>query len=586
MKKGIFTCIYCGREHMRYVDKCPETKEPLAPSHKFEGQLVADRYRLKAIIGEGGMGIVYEGIHEKLGSKIAVKFLRTDFNLSDETFKRFENEARIAASLGHKNIVHILDMGTYEDIPYFVMEFLEGEPLDEIIEDKGTLTTSQTVDITIPILEALNAVHYKGIIHRDLKPENVIIVPQPGGGELVKILDFGICRLQSDACSAMRVTKTGSVFGTPYYMSPEQAEGRRDIDPRADLYSVGAMLYKMLTGRTPFVGENYNTVIVNIINKDPPPPRKWNMEIPRDMENVIMKALARNRDKRFLDALEFIEALELFASVPLTRERRSSALSETEEKKEPVPSDIWDEEISVIVHDENDIHARRAEIASAETVETGPAEKTKEKSYVRRKRTFSWDSTAGRVKGAIKRREMVWLLPAGIIVSVIATALVVWAIITLLGVKQMAKDIHIYHSTGRKAAHPENALPQQPPEEKGASKVVTEVEESTMEMVDEPTHLINFTGLPPGAIVYVDGNVADEIPVPVRTKEETFQILVEADGYLPFMEHVHVRGDTMVQVNMKEDTKKGKKKMREGIDFTSPPIDTKYPGKKSKKKMK
>jgi serine/threonine protein kinase len=578
--KGIFTCIHCGEKHMRYVEKCPNTKEPIPPSYKFEGIVIADRYLLKGIIGEGGMGIVYEGVHEKLASKIAVKFLRTDLNLSEETFKRFENEAKIAASLGHKNIVRIFDMGSYESVPYFVMEFLEGTPLDEVIDEKGTLTITEAADISIQVLEALNAVHFKGIIHRDLKPENVVIVPQPGGGEIVKILDFGICRLQSDAASAMRMTRTGAVFGTPYYMSPEQAEGRRDIDSRADLYSVGAILYKMLTGRTPFIGENYNTIIVNIINKDPLPPRKFNMEIPRDLEEVIMKSLERNRDMRYLDAVEFIEALEPFASLRVTRERRSSALSAQEERKEPIPDDIWDEEISVVVTEESVLPTLRAQIDAA--LEKVAREKEEAAGprvpFAKKRRTFSWDSTAGRIKTALQRREMVWLMPAGIVVSVVGIILAVGIIVTLFNVNRMAGGIPKAPGAGKTSALP--AETQAPAEKEKPAPLVTKVEESSIKVVDEQTSLVSFTGLPPGAVVYIDGELAGELPAPVKQRDETYQILVEADGYESYMEHVHVRGDTVVQVNMKPLPKKIRKKIHKGIDITSPPIDTKYPGKK------
>jgi serine/threonine protein kinase len=575
MSKGTFICIHCGKPHLRFLEKCPETRETLSPVHKMEGLLLEGRYRLKGIVGEGGMGIVYEGLHEKLGSRIAVKFLRTEMKFSEETLKRFENEAKIAASLGHKNIVRILDMGVFESIPYFVMEFLEGEPLDEIIEAKGTLSMSEAVDIAIQVLEALNAVHFKGIIHRDLKPENIIITPQPGGGEVVKILDFGICRLQSDACSAMRVTKTGAVFGTPYYMPPEQAEGRRDIDSRADLYSVGAILYKMLTGRTPFTGENYNTVIVNIINKDPPPPRKWNMEIPMDLDSAIVKALSRKRDSRYLDAKEFIEALEPFSSVPLMRERRSSALSEPEEKKEPVPADIWSEEFSVIVHEEASLPTIPVELKPPEQAgRTAEPEETKAR-HERRKRTFSWDSTVGRLKGAGRKREAVWLLPAGIGLSVAAIAVVAWAIFTLMSTSRVTVGLKTHHAAAGLVAAAKGSGARAA----GARDVmIMKVEESSIRMVEVPMVLLSFSGLPAGARVFIDGNESEQVPVPVQPRAEPFHVEVRAAGYISFTQDVRVRGDVVLQVNMQAEHRKTKKKM----DITSPPIDTKYPGKKKK----
>jgi len=378
------------------------------------------------------------------------------------------------------------------------------------------------------------------------------------------------------------VTKTGAVFGTPYYMPPEQAEGRRDIDSRADLYSVGAILYKMLTGRTPFVGENYNTVIINIINREPPPPRKWNLEIPMDLDSVIMRALARKREDRYLDAKEFIEALEPFSSVPFRRERRGSALSEPEEKKEPVPADIWAEEFSVIVHDDAAVPTIPVElelpVAAVEAPEAEEAGARRE----RRKRTFSWDSTAGRPKGAGRKREMVWLLPAGIVLSIVAIGLVAWAIFTLLNTNRLVTGVKMQSAAAGRIAGTKTDEAAAPGQEKTAEGVSTKVEESSIQMVEGPMVLLSFAGLPAGARVFIDGNESEQVPVPVKPRADPYHIEVTAEGFVPLAQDVRVRGDMVLQVNMKEQRHKAKKKSKKGIDITSPPIDTKYPGKKKK----
>ena len=582
-KKDItaFKCIYCGKQHSRLVNRCPETKEAFSPAHKFEGATLSDRYYLKRIIGEGGMGIVYEGLHQKLGIKIAVKFLRADLNFNEETLHRFENEAKVAASVGHKNIVQIVDMGAHRSVPYFVMEFLEGEPLDEIIDRKGTLSITESVDIAIQILEGLNAVHLKGVIHRDLKDENVFLVPQPGAGDLVKILDFGICRLQSNSPLAMRATKTGAVFGTPCYMSPEQAVGRKDIDPRADIYSAGAILYKMLTGRTPFIGENYNTIIAGILSRDPTLPRKLNMEIPRDLEEVMLMALQRDRDKRFLDAVEFIERIEPFSSVPMRREKRISALSKTKERKEPIPADIWEKCRSIPAEMEDAFPTvekrvpdavldREKQVAGLADIEV-PAVK---------KKALSWDGTIRRAKGILTGKEFVWLMPVGIALSLIAIVFAAAAILTSLNVNKMAGGIE---RDGKKTPQaPSKERPGASATEAPAGGVVTQVEESSIEVIPPEVATISFSNLPPGARIFVDGQPVED-PVRVDVSPEPYHILIEAEGFEPFEQELPVKSDTAVQVNMMEIPKKDRKKGGR-TDISSPPIDKKYPGKKHRKK--
>jgi serine/threonine-protein kinase len=212
---------------------------------------------------------------------------------------------------------------TSEGVPYIVMEYLEGESLGDFLEKEERLSVERSVDITHQILDGLHAVHSEGIIHRDLKPENVFLALQSGGEEIVKLLDFGISRLSTSQMDhASRLTEAGKVYGTPYYVSPEQAEGRLDVDHRADLYSVGIILYEMTTGRLPFRSTSYATLMVDIITKPPPDPRDHLPELPVDLVAVINQALSKSPSMRFESAQHMSQALEplmVRTSMPVAR---------------------------------------------------------------------------------------------------------------------------------------------------------------------------------------------------------------------------------------------------------------------------
>jgi len=304
LKKRTFICPHCHLDHDEDIDVCPKTGQKLASIHKMGGSLLDGKYRVEGVVGSGGMGVVYEGRHKLIDRRVAIKFLAPETCGSSEVRQRFINEARIAAALGHKNIVAVLDMGeTSEDVPYIVMEHLEGDSLGELLEREERLSVDRAVDITMQVLDGLHAVHSEGIIHRDLKPENIFLALQSGGEEIVKLLDFGISRLstaQMDQTS--RLTEAGKVYGTPYYVSPEQAEGRLDVDHRADLYSVGIILYEMTTGRLPFRSTSYATLMVDIITKPPPDPRDHLPELPVDLVAVINQALSKSPSMRFESA--------------------------------------------------------------------------------------------------------------------------------------------------------------------------------------------------------------------------------------------------------------------------------------------
>jgi serine/threonine protein kinase len=274
-----------------------------------EGVVVGDRYKIGKEIGRGGMGVVYRGLDQRLGREVAVKFLLPEYVTDVEAILRFGREALAAGKLGHENICDVRDKGsTDERVPYIVMELLQGEPLSAVLERERRIEVERAVDILSQVLSALIAVHAKEIVHRDLKPENIFLVVGADGRERVKILDFGISK-HLDRSGEMRLTKTGFALGSPFYMSPEQARGRRDIDYRTDLWSIGAVFFEMLTGERPFDGENYNEVLGNILTNKAPDPKDIAPDIPDELAEVLRRALAWDLDKRFVTAAEFATTL-------------------------------------------------------------------------------------------------------------------------------------------------------------------------------------------------------------------------------------------------------------------------------------
>jgi eukaryotic-like serine/threonine-protein kinase len=270
------------------------------------GQVVAERFRVLDRLGAGGMGTVYRAEHIYIKKHVALKLLRPEITANPEAITRFQREALSASTIGHDNIVRIDDFGRLPDGQvYLTMEFLDGCPLAELLKS-STLTMVQLLDIALQTCHGLAAAHSKGIVHRDMKPENIFICRADGA---VKILDFGIAKvIRTDENT--NLTKTGAVFGTPNYMAPEQALGRR-VDHRADIYSLGVILYEMLTQQLPFKSDSFIAILAQHVTEPPVPPRRAapHREIPLEMEAIILRAMAKEADRRFQDMREMIEAL-------------------------------------------------------------------------------------------------------------------------------------------------------------------------------------------------------------------------------------------------------------------------------------
>ncbi|MEI9939617.1 MAG: serine/threonine-protein kinase [Pseudomonadota bacterium] len=273
--------------------------------------VVAGKYRLTRLLGRGGMGAVWEGTHTSLGTRVAVKFIDAEYAQSPEARSRFENEARAAARLRSKHVVEVYDHGVSDDgRPFIVMEFLQGEPLDKRLDRLGRLPARETAQIVMQICRALAKAHAANIVHRDLKPENVFLVwDDDEGTDLVKVVDFGIAKFNDASMASSSATRTGSVLGTPHYMSPEQARGLRSVDSRSDLWSVGVIAYRCIVGALPFEGEAVGDLLVKLCTAPIPVPSQIAPDVPPSFDAWLQRGLSREPAQRFQSAAQLSESL-------------------------------------------------------------------------------------------------------------------------------------------------------------------------------------------------------------------------------------------------------------------------------------
>ena len=270
-------------------------------------------YRILELLGEGGMGAVYLAEHPGIGRKAAVKVLHPALAQDREIVNRFFNEARAANAIHHPGIVETFDFGTLASgATYIIMEFLAGESLSARLKRDGRLAAANAIELACQTADVLGAAHEQGIVHRDLKPDNMFLVPNPQrpGHEMVKVLDFGIAKLSQDFSGSGSVkTRTGTIMGTPVYMSPEQCRGTKEVDHRSDIYALGIILYEMLCGAPPFVSEGHGELIHMHIAVEPVPPRAHDPGIPQQLEDVVLRALAKDPAKRFQTMSELQQSL-------------------------------------------------------------------------------------------------------------------------------------------------------------------------------------------------------------------------------------------------------------------------------------
>ena len=306
-------CPVCSTEYPANERFCPRDGTALrsqgAAAADLVGTIIAERYHILKKLGEGGMGQVYLAEHVKMGRKSAVKVMNPGMVQNVDAISRFNREAQNASRINHPNVAGIYDFGeTAEGLVYLAMEFVEGQPLTDIIKHHGALPPMRASEIARQTAEGLSVAHDMGIVHRDLKPDNIMIGKGRQGADLVKVVDFGIAK--AAASDEQKVTKTGMVVGTPEYMSPEQLSGD-PLDARSDIYALGLVTFNMLTGKLPFPGESMQETMIMRLTDDPHPlsAMKPDVSWPQDLQAVMDKALARNADHRYRNASEYAHDL-------------------------------------------------------------------------------------------------------------------------------------------------------------------------------------------------------------------------------------------------------------------------------------
>ncbi|MFO0597321.1 MAG: protein kinase [Myxococcaceae bacterium] len=304
-------CQHCGREHPANIPKCPQTNEPMSQPGLIGTKV--DRYQVERLLGAGGFGSVYKAQHIHTGQMVALKLLKKSLGADAGMLERFLREARAAAAVGSEHIVKVNDAGLSPDGQAFLaLEFLDGMDLNELAQRERPLPHVRVAMIALQVLEGLGAAHARGIVHRDMKPANVFITRRRDerGTErdFVKLLDFGISKMHGDAGTS-GLTMTGVAMGTPSYMAPEQFFDARSVDARADVYSVSAMLYELLSGRLPLDAESYAHLIVKVRTELPVPLNQVAPQVPMPLAQVVTVGLAKDPAQRWQSAKEFSDAL-------------------------------------------------------------------------------------------------------------------------------------------------------------------------------------------------------------------------------------------------------------------------------------
>ncbi|HEX4477566.1 MAG TPA: protein kinase [Polyangiaceae bacterium] len=282
---------------------------PVAP-----GDILADKYRVERVIGTGGMGVVVAATHLTLDKIVAVKFVLPAALKDSASTERFLREARLAVRLRSEHVAKVLDVGTLKNgAPFMVMEYLEGANLAEVLQQQGPLPFESAVDLIVQACEALGEAHALGIVHRDLKSQNLFLTTGVGGGPVLKVLDFGISKMQSSP-QLQNLTQSMTVLGSPLYMAPEQMKSSRDVDARADIWALGVVLYELLTARFPFDAETMAGLALQIAQDPPPPIEERRADVPAALAAVVFRCLEKDRERRFAGVVELATALEPFAT--------------------------------------------------------------------------------------------------------------------------------------------------------------------------------------------------------------------------------------------------------------------------------
>ncbi|MEO7033048.1 MAG: protein kinase [Polyangiaceae bacterium] len=296
-----------------------------------EGQILAGKFRIERVLGQGGMGVVVAATHLQLDQRVALKFLLPEALSNPEAVERFAREARAAVRIKSEHVARVSDVGTLESgSPYMVMEYLEGQDLAGWVRESGAMAVTDAIEFLLQACEAIGEAHALGIVHRDLKPANLFVTRRADGSPCIKVLDFGISKLTLPGGGAdLGMTKTSTVMGSPLYMSPEQMSSTRNVDMRTDIWALGVILYELLTGHVPFDAETMPQLCGMILQDPPRPIRDLRPDVPEALSDVILRCLEKPRDRRFANVGELAAALAPLGSAAARRsaERISRVLN-------------------------------------------------------------------------------------------------------------------------------------------------------------------------------------------------------------------------------------------------------------------
>ena len=314
------------------------------------GQILADKYRVVRVLGVGGMGVVVEAMHLDLQKRVALKFMLTEAAAADsDSVARFVREGRAAARLQSEHVTRVMDVGRLETgDPYMVMEFLQGQDLSDVLEVEGRLPVDRAVSYVLQACEAVAEAHSNGIVHRDLKPANLFLTHRSDGAPLIKVLDFGISKMsnrEGDDPKAANMTSTRTMLGSPLYMSPEQVRSAKSVDARTDIWSIGVILYELLTRESPFQADSLSGLIAAIVSDPPVPVQSRRPELPAALADVIMRCLSKAAWDRFEHVSALALALEPFGTVEdaalvarIVRMQKSAGETIVDPPRPPAPS--------------------------------------------------------------------------------------------------------------------------------------------------------------------------------------------------------------------------------------------------------
>jgi serine/threonine-protein kinase len=298
------------------------------------GDEIAGKYRIESVLGQGGMGAVFAARNALTGKRVAIKWLLPEHAASTSR-ERLLREAQIAASIDHPNVVDIYDVGEHQGGLFLVMEYLRGRNLADVLAERGRLDPEELITLMVPAMRGVHAAHRAGVVHRDLKPENIILSEGSDGHIVPKVVDFGVSKtVGTSGVPHSSLTRTGALVGTPHFMALEQVDGTNLIDGRTDVYAFGVLLYRALTGHFPFDGSSLGEVILKIGTKDPVPMRMLRQDLPQELDNIVLRALMRDRTRRFSNLDELSRALMPFA--PGARLRDTSETSISSASLQPV----------------------------------------------------------------------------------------------------------------------------------------------------------------------------------------------------------------------------------------------------------